>query len=215
MKRIKRNFFRIILDDLFFPVRALFLPENGNFFLTSLRDERFEQVAKYCKGRVLDVGCGRGNLFINNYIGIENGVGIDVFEYDGVENIIKDLTKLPFGDNSFDSITLIAVGGHIPKNVRSQEFSELARVLKPGGNLIMTEGEPITQFLTHKWRHFSYSLLGKKDMDTERGMEDDEEYCMPLPEIVRYLNTSPLKFIKKSKFMWGLNNIYVASKILN
>jgi ubiquinone/menaquinone biosynthesis C-methylase UbiE len=122
------------------------------------------------------------------------------------------MTALPFVDNTFDTVTLISVWGHIPQHVRVGEFAEIARVLKPGGRLIMTEGEPITQTVDHLWRHFSYELLGKKDMDSERGMEDDEQYCMPLKEIIGYLNTHPLQFSLRKKFMWGLNNIYIAIK---
>lgn len=208
----QRNLMRKIIDEIFFPVRALFIPEESKFFLTSLRDERFEKVAAFCEGRVLDVGCGKGNLFVKNHIGIDKGVGIDVFEYEGVEKVIRDLTNLPFEDEFFNTVTLIAVGGHIPKTLREKEFMEFVRVLKPGGRLIMTEGEPITQFLTHKWRKFSYSFLGKKDMDSERGMKEDEEYCMPYHEIMYYLNKPPMRFLRRVRFMWGLNNIYIAQK---
>jgi len=207
-----KNKIRKIVNGIFFPLRALFIPEESKFFLTSLRDERFEKVAGFCEGRVLDIGCGRGNLFIKKYVGENLGTGIDVFEYEGVENVIKDLTVLPFESDTFDTVTLIAVGGHIPKGDREKEFHEFARVLKSGGKLIMTEGEPVTQFLTHKWRKFSYSLLKEKDMDSERGMKDDEEFCMPFGEIMYYLNEPPLKFSSRIKFMWGLNNIYIAQK---
>ncbi|MFA5792097.1 MAG: class I SAM-dependent methyltransferase [Candidatus Paceibacterota bacterium] len=210
---MNKNKIRKIIDGIFFPLRALFIPEESKFFLTSLRDERFEKVAGFCEGKVLDVGCGKSNLFIKNYIGTDRGVGIDVYEYEGVEIVIKDLTVLPYGNDTFDTVTLIAVGGHIPKACRDAEFREFARVVKSGGKLIMTEREPITQFLTHKWRKFSYSLVGKKDMDSERGMEDDEDYCMPKSEIMEYLNQHPLKLLRKIGFMWGLNNIYIAQKL--
>lgn len=205
--KIKKN-----IDSLFFPIRALFFPEESSSIFTSLRDERFEKVAEHCEGKVLDVGCGRGNLFIKNYIGEENGIGIDVFEYEGVANVVKDLTNLPYGDNCFDTVTLIAVGGHIPKSKREKEFAEFARVLKPGGKLIMTEGEKWTQTIGHKWRRFSLALIGKVDMDNERGMDVEEEFCMPLVEIIKYLNTKPLELVRREKFMWRLNNIYIAQK---
>lgn len=213
MNKSFRSQWQIFVDNLFFPVRALFVPEENHFGLTSLREERFEIIARYATGRVLDIGCGRNNLFIKNWVDDPESVGLDVFEYEGVQNICRDMTNLPFSDNSFDTVTLIAVGGHIPQAVRVKEFAEIARVLKPGGMLLMTEGEPITQTVGHLWRHFSYDLLGKKDMDSERGMEEDEQYCMPIQEIFTYLNTPPLKFTSKARFMWGLNNLYTATKM--
>lgn len=203
---------QVIADNFFFPLRALFIPEENCFGLTSLREERFELVAKHSIGKVLDIGCGKDNLFIRNWVVDPSSTGIDVFSYDGVEQVHQDMTNLPYPDGSFDTVTLIAVGGHIPQSVRVSEFAEIARVLKPGGTLLMTEGEAITQTVGHLWRHFSYALIGKKDMDSERGMEEDEQYCMPYEEIQGYINTPPLKFEKQIKFMWGLNNLYIAKK---
>lgn len=215
---LRKNIYRFtlgkIIDFITFPVRALFLHENGFMGMSSLRDERMRAVAELCKGKVLDIGCGPGNIFINNFIGPENGIGVDIYPYDGVNDLIEDMANLPFEDNYFDTITLIAVGGHIPMSKRSAEFEEFARVMKCGARLLMTEGEPITQWILHKWVKLYFSLLGKKDMDSERGMEEDEQFCMPKEEIYRYLNQPPLKFIQRKPFMWGLNNIYIAEKIL-
>jgi SAM-dependent methyltransferase len=210
-KKISRGAIQRLIDTLFFPIRALFVPEERTFGLTSLRDERMEVVAKHAAGRVLDIGCGPGNRFVTEWAAA-GSVGMDVFAYEGVEMVHEDMTALPFGDNTFDTVTLIAVGGHIPQHVRVGEFAEIARVLKPGGRLLMTEGERITQTVGHIWRHFSCALIGKKDMDSERGMEEDEQYCMPYEEIQGYLNTPPFMFEKQIKFMWGLNNLYIAKK---
>lgn len=201
-----------LLDAIAFPVRAFFMGPRGYLGLTSMRDERMWQVAQHSRGRVLDIGCGPGNLFITNFIGSERGVGIDVFAYDGVQNIVADPTQLPFESGSFDTVTLIAVGGHIPQHLRVVEFAEFARVLRPGGRIVMTEGEPITQWLTHKWQHLYFGLQGKVDMDNERGMEHDEQYCMPREELLRYLNTPPLRHVGTHDFQWGLNHVYVAEK---
>jgi ubiquinone/menaquinone biosynthesis C-methylase UbiE len=201
-----------LLNFLLFPFRALFIPEESKWGLLSLRDERMMAVASYCAGKVLDIGCGPGNYFVQHFIGTSNGLGIDIYPYEGVENVVDDMSHLPFEDNSYDTVTLIAVGGHIPKPNRVAEFKEFARILKPAGKLIMTEGEPITQWINHKWYSIFYAILGKKDMDSERGMDAEEEYCMPYHEIVQYLNTSPLRFRQQVKFQWGLNNIYIAEK---
>lgn len=207
-----RSKFQKCKDTLFFPIRALFVPEKKRFGLSSLRDERFERVASFACGRVLDIGCGPENLFIQNWAQRSDSVGLDFFAYEGVENVLNDPTNLPFADNSFDTVTLIAVGGHIPKRTRAKEFAEISRVLKPGGRLLMTEGEAITQTIGHLWRRFSYGFLGKQDMDSKRGMDEDEEYCMPYAEIMKYLNTRPLALKRHIKFMWGLNNLYIAAK---
>jgi SAM-dependent methyltransferase len=210
--RYRRSLTGRVSDCLGFPLRALFMGPVGHFGLTSMRDERMGRAAQFCRGRVLDIGCGPGNLFIKNFIGTDRGVGIDVYPYDGVETVVKSATRLPFEDATFDTVSLVAVGGHIPKPLRKKEFAEFARVLKPGGRLVMTEGEPISQFLAHQWNHFYLLIQGKIDMDHERGMDDDEEYCMRKPELLSYLNTPPLRHVITHSFQWHLNAVYVAEK---
>lgn len=201
-----------MMDTVAFPLRALSMLTEGKWGMSSLRDERMYTVAEFCQGTVLDVGCGPGNLFIKKYIGREHGIGIDVFPYEGVDLLVEDMARIPFDDCLFDTITLIAVGGHIPKAKRAGEFREFARLLKPGGVIVMTEGEPVTQFLVHKWALIYARMRGGVDMDTERGMDQDEEYCMPKKELLSYLNTFPLKLIATKRFMWGLNIVYVTQK---
>jgi ubiquinone/menaquinone biosynthesis C-methylase UbiE len=191
LKKTPRTTLQVIADNVFFPFRALYIPEENRFGFTSLREERFEIVSRFSVGKVLDIGCGKDNLFIKNWVNHPDSVGIDVYAYDGVEKVHHDMTNLSFPASSFDTVTLSAVGGHIPQNVRVKEFTEIARVLKSNGSLLMTEGEPVTQTVGHLWRQFFYALLGKKDMDSERGMKEDEQYCMPYIEIMGYLNTPP------------------------
>jgi 2-polyprenyl-3-methyl-5-hydroxy-6-metoxy-1,4-benzoquinol methylase len=86
-KKNNRGFLQKILDSIFFPLRSLFIPEENMFGLTSLREERFENVVMFCKGRVLDIGCGRNNLFVKTWVKGKNNLGIDIFPYEGVNNI--------------------------------------------------------------------------------------------------------------------------------
>ncbi len=214
MLRTTRSAVLRIADELLFPVRALFMGPQGYLGLTSLRNERMWQVARFARGRVLDIGCGPGNLFISTFIGKDSGVGIDVFPYEGVDTVVDDALHLPFPDEIFDTITLLAVGHHIPRHVRDAEFAEFARVLKPGGRLIMTEGEPMTQWLSHRWNPFFLGLIGKVDINRQRGgLKEGEEHFMPRRTILRLLNTPPLRYSFMKYFQWGLNRVYVAEKL--
>ena len=97
-------------------------------------------VADYCSGRVLDIGCGLDDIFINRFIGNNSGVGIGVFHYPDVDKIVEDMARLPFDDASFDTVTLVAVNGHIPEEGRAVEFNEFRRVLKPVGRSVGGDG---------------------------------------------------------------------------
>ncbi len=208
----KRNKIGKILDWIFFPLRALFLQDNSKFGLSSLRDQRMRIVSELAKGKILDIGCGPNNYFISNFVNNKDSIGIDIYPYEGVKNIIKDFANLPYDDETFDTITLNAVGGHIPRSKREVEFKEFSRILKKGGLLILTEGEPITQYIHHKWYHFYLKIQGKVDVDTERGMLEDEEFAMPRREILRYMNSYGLELKKEIKIMWRLYSIYVSEK---
>jgi ubiquinone/menaquinone biosynthesis C-methylase UbiE len=61
----------------------------------------------------------------------------------GVENIIPtqgDARELPYQDNAFDVAYLVATLGEVSDRQRALE--ELHRVLKPGGRLVVGEGQP-------------------------------------------------------------------------
>jgi SAM-dependent methyltransferase len=205
-------FAKRFINAVVFPYRCLFKFRGFGSFIMSMEEERMRRVAKYCIGTVLDIGCGPNNRFIRNVY--PNGLGIDFYPYEGVELVYSDPTHLAFDDNSFDTVTLIAVGGHIPKHMRRQEFREFTRVLRHGGRLVMTEGEPITQYLHHKWVHFLDTYFGTDiDVDSERGMVEGEEYAMPHREILQLLAESGLTHVRTERFQWGLNKVYVAENL--
>jgi SAM-dependent methyltransferase len=91
------------------------------------------------QGRLLDFGCGskpyKGIISVEEYIGVDfvneghphDNEQIDVY-YDG--------KKIPFPDNSFDSILCSEVFEHIFN--LPDILVELNRVLKPGGRILIT-----------------------------------------------------------------------------
>jgi ubiquinone/menaquinone biosynthesis C-methylase UbiE len=212
----KRDNKQKLKDFLTFPLRALTLFESDKWGLSSLASERFDYVSREVIGYCLDVGCGRHNLFINKYLN-GNGKGIDIFAYEGLskENVVSDISKFPFPDATFDSVTFIANLNHVPKSLRDTELSEAYRCLRTGGNVIVTMGNPVAEILVHGVvRLYDKIFRTNYDIDSERGMKEEEEYYLTNSEIISRLKKAGFKSIKKKYFLtqWGLNHLFVGLK---
>jgi SAM-dependent methyltransferase len=100
-------------------------------------------------GRILDIGCGCYPLFLTavNFTekygldkNIEAGVA-DEMKKQGivlVNHYIEKEEKLPFKENFFDVVSMLAVFEHIDPKRLVRIHREINRVLKPGGIYIMT-----------------------------------------------------------------------------
>jgi SAM-dependent methyltransferase len=111
-------------------------------------EEVFAAVREAAPKRILDVGCGTGELAER----IQQELGADVIALDisprmvdltrsrGVEAVLGDVRQLPFPDGEFDCVAAARILYHVPD--LEQGISELARVLRPGGTLVAsTVGE--------------------------------------------------------------------------
>ena len=47
--------------------------------------------------------------------------------------------SLPFPDNSFDAVTCVYLFHELPENARLNAISEMARIVKPGGIIVLTD----------------------------------------------------------------------------
>ncbi len=199
-----------------FPLRAVALFHRDKWGLSCLASERYEYVSHEVQGYCLDVGCGYHNRFVSDWLE-GNGRGIDVFQYEGLteEQIVEDMTRFPFEDASFDSVTFIANINHVPRSLRDCELAEAYRCLKPGGNLVVTMGNPLAELAVHKVVEFYDNFLGTHvDMDTERGMADEEAYYLLDSEIVSRLKMAGFIDLSKQYFwtQWCLNHLWVGRK---
>jgi SAM-dependent methyltransferase len=204
-----------LVNFVTFPGRALAVLQKDGKRIQSLRSERFSYVAEETRGRCLDIGCGPENRYIRTWY--PNGVGIDVFGYEGLDEsqIVTDMTKLPYEDAAFDTVTLIAALNHIPEPLRLPQLIEMRRVLKPGGRVVLTMGNHLAEVSVHRLVHtYHHRFHSHEDMDGERGMEHEESYSVSPREIARLIDAAGFSSLRRRRFwsQWGLNSLYVATK---
>jgi len=108
--------------------------------------------------RALDLACGTGTLAL---LIRKHFSDVDVTGLDGDANILKQAvwktkkkkktiqydcalaTQLPYADGSFDRVFSTLFFHHLNDKQKSQAFSEIFRVLKPGGELHVVDwGKP-------------------------------------------------------------------------
>ena len=121
--------------------------------------ERLREVLEPQPGeRVLEIGPGTGYYTLELASWIEPGT-LEILDLQqemldhtmrraadrGLDNLVPtpaDATSLPYEDDSIDAVVLVAVLGEIPD--QDAAVREVARVLKPGGRLVVGElfGDP-------------------------------------------------------------------------
>lgn len=193
---------KVIASRIAFPLLSLLSREQSlRIGLTPIDDERVIMALKYTKGRTLDIGCGANN-FIRSY---GNGVGVDVADWKGCDVVIKDAAELPFEDGEFDTVSYLACLNHIPN--REDSVKEAARVTSRDGQIIVTMITPLMGKFIHWWRF-------RNDPDHQERHIDHEHELMGMShtQIRSILSDAGFTNIKHKRFVFGLNNIYVAKR---
>ena len=161
---------------------------------------RIKIVMPHIKGELLDIGCGTNKL-VKKY---GSGTGVDVFQFGDADLIVKDTSQLPFKNESFDTITIIATLNHIPN--RNAVLKETHRMLKPTGQLIITMIPPgiskIWHFIRSPWDRDQH----------ERGMKDGEVYGITNKQITKILGQTGFNITQKQNFMFGINKLFISKK---
>ena len=165
-----------------------------------LQNKRISAVLPHVKGKVLDIGCGT-NEFKKHYHG--ETVGIDVFDWGGADLIVKDSSKLPYPDKSFDTITFIACIGHIINY--KEVLKEANRLLRDDGKIIITS----PPFSTRFW----HRLRKRSDPDQiHRGIEKGETLGFTYDRMKEVLSETGFQIQEYKKFVFRLNRLFIGTK---
>lgn len=188
----------------------------GKLVIPWVIKDRNRRVSKYLKpGKsLLDVGCGHGYLL--RISPCKRNIGIDelgCYEYikDGGGTIIKASVSeglmveknLPFEDQSFDYVTIVAVIEHF--HYPDEIIQECHRVLRKQGLLIMTTPFPIVEkillFMDKGSYLFSYKKVEEAHVDY---------YNL---ESMNTLTKNLFRLVEYKKFHWGVNQLFVYKKV--
>lgn len=102
--------------------------------------------------KVLDLGCGFGadSALLAKFakevyaIDIEKYREWNVFKSNKIKFRVGESSKLPFADNTFDGVYLKDLLHHV--KAVSESLSEIKRVTKPGGEIVILEGNRYNPF---------------------------------------------------------------------
>jgi ArsR family transcriptional regulator len=134
-----------------------------------------------------DLGCGTGQVsvalapFVSHVIGVDSSAAMlqaarkRLQGHGNVELRRGELEALPIDDGRLDAATVMLVLHHVPEPARA--LAEVARVLKPGGRLVLVDmlphdRESYRQQMGHVWLGFtedhSAALLNEAGFDRTR-----------------------------------------------
>ena len=159
---------------------------------------RLRVVLPFVRGRLLDLACGYNNLSRAH----GSGVGADVFPWQGIDVRIGSAAHLPFHDDSFDTVSVVAALNHIPN--REAALLAVMRVLRPGGLFLATMIGPWTGRVAHLFFHQDESQRG--------GMRPGEVDGIRPPAMRALLRQAGFELVHEVPFQLRLNRLYVARK---
>lgn len=184
-----------------------------NFIDTIISKLRLKKVLPFVnKGdTVLDFGCGYQASFLKEISHlVKKGVGVDydVDEISVAHNIeLKKLqfkSKLPFPDRSFDKVFMLAVIEHLEPETGGRLISEISRILKKGGSLVLTSPTPCSKRLL-EFLAFRLKIISDKEIADHKKYYSREDFA-------EFSKTTDLKLTEFRTFQFGINSLVVLKR---
>lgn len=170
---------------------------------------RFERAARKIPSdsSLVDIGCGSGAFLMYMNKVISQGTGLDAYIENAELNTNIKLIKcrigeevLPLEDSSVDVVTALAVLEHLESP--DQTISEIQRILRPGGRLILTTPTPMAKSVL-EFLAFRCGIISRQDIEDHKHYYNKSELYEKLREF---------RNINYKSFQLYMNQIVVAEK---
>ncbi len=180
------------------PIRFYYYPIFGRMYR-----RRVELCLNECKGgdKILEIGFGTGLAFLNlaekykEIHGVDLTADVDVvtraFQDIGLTTYLKngDILNLPYPDQTFDCVLLVSILEHLQPGDQLKAFSEIARVLKPEGQVVY--GVPIERpFMVSMFKLLGYDIR-KAHFSTEGDVSKAANAILKQVRIIQMDSTPP------------------------
>ena len=155
--------------------------------------------------RVLDIGCGEGELLGQVPNLAAGSIGVDPTLAGSVDRGGFQLIRGFFPDDvhaeagSFDAITMLAVLEHFPDAGHAALAAGAHRFLKPGGRMIITVPAPAVDHI----------LTVLKTLRVIDGMSLEEHHGYDVNSTARIFAPPQFTLEVRRRFQLGLNNLFV------
>jgi SAM-dependent methyltransferase len=151
-----------------------------------LSEWRSRAVLPYVGGNLLDLACG-DNRLVRKY---GAGTGVDIVPYQNVDVVCHDFSRLPFRDDEFDTITILAALNYFDDP--GKVLREVRRIMKPDGTLLVTFLNRQVSKIWHRFR--------ERDITPRPAFSE--------AELTSCVQSADMRIVQKRKFMFGVNVIY-------
>ncbi len=191
--------------------------ERGRGYHGMIDDLEVEVALPMCRdAKVLEVGCGTGLILERLAPVAESAWGVDLSpgmlrkaHERGLDVVVGSVTDLPFADESFDLVCSFKVLAHVPDIERA--LSEIARVTKPGGHMLLEFYNPWSlRFLAKRIAGPMPISDGRTEADVYTRWDSPMQISQRLPEGVELVDyrgirvVTPAAFVHKIPVLGGL-----------
>lgn len=163
------------------------------------------------QGRVLDIGCGSFPYFLSHTYFVEKYAVDQLTPSQSPPDInwhqidLNRQPHLPFEDNYFSAVTMLAVVEHLDPTTLTELFREIYRALKPGGQVIITTPSAWSDGLLHGMARLG--LVSAEEIN-------EHVYAYTLPLLGWYFGLAgfPMRKVRFGYFEFFLNMWATAEK---